>query len=237
MYSRLPHICHHGESHGTTSCRETTKPPAHEDGSEVGRNAHRDLPDVDEEQTELEDRPSSQLFTPGRPQLATESVGDQEDGGTKTRCLRADAKLRGDTGDGIAVKRCVEVHGDLDKEDDTQNSPLLPCREGETELIVAVFLCDLVAIVCAVSLVVFLVGGAEGVIGRLLVMRIAVRRRLLFRIARLVHVDHVLVVHLRFRLRRGSHLVGNNALGLLLGDRRAPNCGVKEGGWGKNDKT
>lgn len=113
------------------------------------------MPDVDEEQTELEDRPSSEFFRPGSPKLTTKSVEDQEDHGTTTSGLGTDAKLFRHASDGIAVQTCVEVHRDLNDEDDGQNRPLLPCRKAETEFFVAVIFCqnDLVgAIVCVASL-------------------------------------------------------------------------------------
>ena len=50
----------------------------------------------------------------------------------------------------IALIMCtpgVEVHADLDEEDSETNGPLLACREGEAETIIAVFIVehDLVA--------------------------------------------------------------------------------------------
>lgn len=61
----FPHVSDHTKGHRATSCRKTTQSSESENGAKVRRNAYRNLPDVDKEQTELEDGPSSQLLAPG----------------------------------------------------------------------------------------------------------------------------------------------------------------------------
>jgi hypothetical protein len=145
----LPHIGNHTKSNRTTSRRQTTESTTSHDGSKVLCESDRDLPDVDKEQTELEDRPSTKLLGPGSPELTTKGVKDKEDHSTTTGSLSADVELFRHTSDGIAVKTGVEVHRYLDDEDDRQNRPFLPSREAEAKLFVAIIFCqnDLVAVV------------------------------------------------------------------------------------------
>ena len=53
-----------------------------------------------------------------------------------------DAKLIGEWCDGVGVDGGVEVHADLDEEDGEKDGPLLACREGEAETVVAVFIVE-----------------------------------------------------------------------------------------------
>lgn len=49
---------------------------------------------------------------------------------------------------GVGVETGVEVHGDLNPEDERENGPLLPCGKGEPEFIGAIGLGDLDFFVC-----------------------------------------------------------------------------------------
>lgn len=157
----LPHISDHAESDRTTSRGKTAQSTADHDGSEVGRESHRKLPDVDQEHRELKDRPATKLLRPGSPKLATESVSHQEDHGTATGTLRRNAKLLRNAANGIGVEGGVEVHRHLDPEDDGDDVPLLLVGEAEAELLVAVVLAELVLVMCA-QLLELLAGGAIG---------------------------------------------------------------------------
>ena len=83
------------------------------------------------------------------PKLTAERVQNQEDGSTDTRALLADVELRRNTTDGIAVEGGVEVHGDLDDEDDGEDVPLLLIGVGVAQLVVAVVLGDFILVVGA----------------------------------------------------------------------------------------
>lgn len=53
LFIRLPHVCNHTESDGTTSRRETTQSSADHNGSKVRGECDRELPNVNQQQTEL----------------------------------------------------------------------------------------------------------------------------------------------------------------------------------------
>ena len=133
----LPHISRHSQSHRTTGRAQTTEESADDDGAKVGGQGTGDLPDVDEEQTELHDGPASKLLTPGSPELATEGVCHQEDHLAYTRCLLTDMEHFGQRGDGIGIDATVEVHGHLHGEDDGQDGPFLIPGKREAEFVVA----------------------------------------------------------------------------------------------------
>lgn len=160
---RLPHISNHTKGDGSSSRGQTTKGTANHEGCEVGRKSDGQLPNVDQEQTELEDGPSSEFLTPRRPKLTSEGVQYQEDHGTTACGLLADVEFLRDAADGVGVEGGVEVHGHLDQEDDAENGPFLPFWEGEAQLFVAVVLGDFDLVVGARPLEVvdaFGVGGA-----------------------------------------------------------------------------
>lgn len=110
------------------------------DGPKVGLQDTRNLEDIDEEQTELHDRPASKLLTPGGPEFASQGVEDQEDHLAHTRSLLTDAKLLGQGVHGIGVDARVEVHGHLHEGDDRQDAPFVVPGPGEAKLVVAFLL-------------------------------------------------------------------------------------------------
>lgn len=73
--------------------------------SGLGRGMQMDGRTVDEEERSLENRPSTQLLTRSGPQLATDSVGDQEDHLTDSGSLCRDTVLFRDTGDSVGLWR------------------------------------------------------------------------------------------------------------------------------------
>lgn len=58
----LPQIRNHAQGDGASRRRETAKRSTNHDGGEVGGQSDGKLPDVDEEEGELEDGPSPELF-------------------------------------------------------------------------------------------------------------------------------------------------------------------------------
>lgn len=58
----LPHVGDHAESDGAASSGETAQSTADHDGSEVGRESHRKLPDVDQKHRELKNWPATKLL-------------------------------------------------------------------------------------------------------------------------------------------------------------------------------
>ncbi len=135
---RLPHIGHHSQRDRATGRGQSTQEASDDDGRKVGGQRAGDLPEVDEEQTELQDRSSSQLLTPRGPELASERVGDQKDHLSDAGRLQGDAEFLCHRLDGAGVDAGVEVHGDLDREDDAQDPPFPRGRERKSEFVVAV---------------------------------------------------------------------------------------------------
>nr|POF03016.1 hypothetical protein CFP56_70019 [Quercus suber] len=110
--------------------------------------------------------------SPRRPQLAAEGVCDEEDGGTHAGGLCAHAVLGRDASivaiDGVGVKGGIEVHRDLDDEDDGEDVPFLGIGEAEAQFVVTIIFGELVPVVGAELLQVGAVGLLVGeVIGRL----------------------------------------------------------------------
>jgi hypothetical protein len=75
--------------------------------------------------------------------------------------LRRNTKFFRNAANGIGVEGCVEVHRDLDPEDDGDDVPLLLVGEAEAEFLVAVVLAELVLVICA-QLLELLAGGTVG---------------------------------------------------------------------------
>ncbi len=144
---RFPHVCNHAQGDGSSGRRYTAKRTTNHDGGEVRGECDGELPEVDQAQRELEDRLPTEFLAPRCPQLASESVEYEEDHGTASGCLLADGELLGYALDRIRVQTGVEVHGDLDEEDDAEDGPLLPGGKAEAQFIVAVILCDFAAVV------------------------------------------------------------------------------------------
>lgn len=69
----------HTQGNRTASRGETSKPTADDDRPEIGRQSAGNLPDVDQEETQLEDLPSPELLGPRRPQLAAKGIANQKD--------------------------------------------------------------------------------------------------------------------------------------------------------------
>mgnify|MGYP006900021351 CR=1 FL=1 len=125
----LPHVRDHPQRHRASSGGQATKGTADHDGAKVFPQSTGQLPDVDKEETGLEDRLAAQLLTPRGPQLAAKGVEDQEDHGTAAASLHADTKLLSHARQGIRIEASVEVHRGLDEEDDSEDGPLLPGGE------------------------------------------------------------------------------------------------------------
>jgi hypothetical protein len=105
------------------------------------------LPNIDQKKTKLLNRPPTILLRPRRPKLATESIRHQEQHLRYTSNLFADMVFLADMGDAMGVDGSVEIHANLDEEDDDENLPLAPGREGVTQLIpgISILKLDLVA--------------------------------------------------------------------------------------------
>ena len=58
-------------------------------------------------------------------QSSSESVADEKDGSTDSSYLLADVKILGNAAHGIRIETGVEVHRDLDEEDDGEDGPFL----------------------------------------------------------------------------------------------------------------
>lgn len=57
----FPKIRYHTQSDGAAGRRQAAQSTTDDDGSEIGRQGHRDLPDVDQTQRELENGPAAEL--------------------------------------------------------------------------------------------------------------------------------------------------------------------------------
>lgn len=135
---RFPHIGDHTKSHGATSRREADESASDKDGAKIWSYCAGDLPDVCQEQGELQDGPSSDFFTPRCPQFAAKSVTNEHDSLTDSSCLFAHTECFRDTTDSVGVDTSIEVHGTLDNKDDAQDQPFFGVREAEAKFFVAV---------------------------------------------------------------------------------------------------
>lgn len=122
---------------------KTHQRPAHNDRAKVGRKSTRELPDVDQEHAQLQDRPPPEFLAPGCPQLTSEAVQDQVHALPDACRLLADAEVLGQRRHRVGEDGRVEVHRYLDAGDDAQEAPFLPPRPGVRQLVVAVVLCQL----------------------------------------------------------------------------------------------
>lgn len=125
------------------------------------------MPNVDQKERSLEDGVSAELFAPGCPEFTAECVEDEEDHGTASSGLLTDMKIFMDARDGVGVEGSVEVHGDLDKEDDGEDGPFLPVGETEAQLIVAVILGEFYLVILGdvIDILCLSIRGAIGLYG------------------------------------------------------------------------
>lgn len=81
------------------------------------------MPNVDEEQRQLENGPSPKIFGTWYPQLKTEGVGHQKRYLSNSNDLarHVECQCKGDNR--VRVDACIENHGCLDSEDDSENRP------------------------------------------------------------------------------------------------------------------
>ena len=93
--------------------------------AKLGANATGKLPDVDQEQRELENRPSTKFLRPRRPRAHNQT---RKEPGKSMAPHRAAWSLTPNSSEipGMALeyRRRVEVHRHLDPEDDGENVPL-----------------------------------------------------------------------------------------------------------------
>lgn len=94
------------------------------------------LPDVDQKHGKLQDRPSSKLLAPWRPQLAAERVHDEVDTLSNTSRLLTHTKGFGDGRDGIGEDGSVEVHRDLYRSNYLESCQCL-CLVGKVQYLLA----------------------------------------------------------------------------------------------------
>ena len=83
------------------------------------------------------------MDVPRRPEFTSKGVGDQKDHGTASSRLLTDAEFFGHARDRITVETGVEVHGNLDEEDERQDCPFLRVGEAEAQLVIAIGFCEL----------------------------------------------------------------------------------------------
>ena len=99
----FPHVCDHSECDRSTCGGYATKSSAYQDCGEVRGKSYGQLPDIDKQQTELQNRPSSKFLTPWCPEFATKGVKDQENHCTTSCCLCANIEFLRYTGDRVRV--------------------------------------------------------------------------------------------------------------------------------------
>lgn len=177
LYVRLEEIGNHSQSDRATGTAETSEESTDHDAAEVGREGHGQLPDVDEEEGNLEHGLSTKKFRRAGCNFASEGVGDEEDHRATASCLQRDTELLGNAIQAVAVEGGVEVHRDLNPEDDSENGPLLPSRVAEGQVLVAIDLaendpvCDGLDVgivsrrsrrICSMRIVVLLLRGRRG---------------------------------------------------------------------------
>jgi len=114
---------------------KTYKSSANHDRPEVWGDRTRDLPDVDEQHTQLQNRPTAELFAPRCPQLASEGVEDEIDHLPDSGSLLTDSEMLRKWIDSAWIHRCVEVHRDLNSSDGRQIHGFLPFRPRVCELV------------------------------------------------------------------------------------------------------
>ena len=128
------HVGDHAKGDTAASRRETTEDTGGEDGVEASGEHAGELEDVDKGERGLHDPLATEFLREGSPELATETVGDEEGHLTETGLEVRDAKVLGHAGDGVGVDGGIVVHADLNPEDDGKNGPFLTAGEGEAKL-------------------------------------------------------------------------------------------------------
>ncbi len=109
----------------------------------------REKPTVNEKERKLQHRPPPKLLTPRRPQLTPKRITNQKHPLPHAcRRLRYTKVVR-QQGHGVGVERGVEVHGDLDGEDDGEDGPFFVPGPREAEFGVDVLFGEFYAAVCA----------------------------------------------------------------------------------------
>ena len=100
-----PHVGHHAESYRTSGGAKAAEDTGREDGGEVWSEDGGQLPDVHEEQAELQDGLAAELLGPGRPQLAADTVGEEEGGLPVVGHALGHAELLAYARDGVGGRR------------------------------------------------------------------------------------------------------------------------------------
>jgi len=118
FHSTTYHISNHTQRNTPPRTTQATQKPRHNHRPKIRRQRRRQLPKIHQTQTQLQHNPASILFTPGCPEFAAKGVGDEEDALADARGLLGDVEFFRHARDGVAVDGGVEVHGDLDDEDD-----------------------------------------------------------------------------------------------------------------------
>ena len=131
----------------------TYKGTASKNAAEVVGKCCRENEDVDEGLRKLENRPATELLTPGRPQLATEGVEEQVDHLTCASLLLSDTEFFNKRRDRVWIYGSVVVHGDLNDRNRTQVHPFLPCWPVVGKDFVGIVFCQLALAVSAHFLV------------------------------------------------------------------------------------
>jgi hypothetical protein len=122
---RAEHIGNHAKGDTATSRRETTENTGGKDGIEVLRQHAGNLEYVDETERGLHDPLATKFLRERSPELAAETVGDEESHLTETSLEVRNTEVLGHAGDGVGVDCGIVVHADLNPEDDGKNAPFL----------------------------------------------------------------------------------------------------------------
>lgn len=97
----LPEIGNHTKGNRAASRRQTAEGTTNHDGAKVISKGDGKLPDIDQEQGKLEDRPATEFLRPRSPQLASKGIGNEENHGTGSCGLQTNTKVLGDATDGV----------------------------------------------------------------------------------------------------------------------------------------
>jgi len=127
------HVGDHAKGDTATSGRQTAEDTAGKNGVEVLRQHAGDLEDVDETERGLHDPLATELLREGSPELAAETVSDEESHLAETSLEVRDTEVLGHAGNGVGVDGGIVVHADLNPEDDREDTPFLAVRKGESE--------------------------------------------------------------------------------------------------------
>lgn len=92
---RLPQIRYHPQCHRTPGRTNPTKRPPNHHRRKIRCKRNRDLPNIDQEQTQLQYRLPTHLLAPRRPELTAKRIEDEEYHGAAASCLLAYGVLLG----------------------------------------------------------------------------------------------------------------------------------------------